>query len=88
LYVSIEGFKMGEKSQKTPNHFNMKLLNGSRSTVNISKLKNFALKLPLGSPLRDILISEESKLSAQTFLARLPIYLKLCRLEENRRRHE
>jgi len=59
-----------------------------KKRVNISKLKNFAIsKLPFGSPLREVLVSEDRELDVNTFLARLPLYLKLNRLEENWRKH-
>ena len=59
-----------------------------KKLVNISKLKNFAIsKLPFGSPLREVLVSEDRELDVNTFLARLPLYLRLSRLEENRRKH-
>jgi len=56
--------------------------------VNTSRLKSFAIsKLPFGSPLREVLVSEDRELDVDTFLARLPLYLKLNRLEDNWRKH-
>jgi len=56
--------------------------------IDISKLRNFAAnELPLGSPLREVLVSEDSELDVKTFLARLPLYLRLSRLQENWRKH-
>jgi hypothetical protein len=46
--------------------------------VNISELKNFVIKnFPLESPLKRVLVNEEDVLSAQDFLAKLSIWLKL-----------
>jgi len=54
-------------------------------TINIKPLKIFALnKLPNCS-LRYLLLIEEEKLDVQTFLARMPIWLKLIRGMEDGR---
>ena len=54
-----------------------------KNKINIRRLKNFAFeKLPRNWALREILLSEKDELDSQTFIARLPIWLKLCRVEE------
>jgi hypothetical protein len=50
------------------------------SKVDITNLKNFASTLPIGLPLREILVLEDNELRLNVFLARLPIWLKLSRL--------
>jgi hypothetical protein len=55
--------------------------NLSSRTVNISKLKAFVEEnFPPGSPLQIIFVDEEDLLSAEAFLAKLPIWLKLNKL--------
>jgi len=49
--------------------------------IRIKKLKDFALKLPSTHPLRSVLLVEDDKIDVVTFLARLPIWLRLARLE-------
>lgn len=50
--------------------------------VNLSRLKTFALeKLPKDWPLREILLAENEEIDVSTFLARLPLYLKLSTLK-------
>jgi hypothetical protein len=54
--------------------------------IDISRLKNFATnELRAGSVLREVLMTEESEISVNTFLTRLPLYLRLSRLEEKGR---
>jgi hypothetical protein len=49
-------------------------------TVNIAKLKDFvARNFPPGSPLQVIFVDEDDELSAEDFLAKLPIWLKLSK---------
>jgi len=56
-----------------------------RRVIEIRKLKDFALKLPPNSILREILLLEDDELDVHTFLARMPIWLKLIRgLEDGR----
>lgn len=51
-------------------------------TVKISKLKAFAAdELPVGSPLREIILGEETELNVDIFLARLPVWLQLSKLK-------
>jgi len=46
--------------------------------VDISRLKDFAEhNLPIGTPLREVVICEKNTLSAKEFLDKLPIWLKL-----------
>jgi len=53
--------------------------------VDVRRLKKFAFsRLPKNSTLRDLILSEEDKLEAHTFLARLPIWLKLLEKEIRR----
>ena len=79
----------GNRNKRNGNEFDCrKVPKIPKNRVNISKLKNFAIsKLPFGSPLREVLVSEDRELDVNTFLARLPLYLKLNRLEENWRKH-
>jgi len=52
-----------------------------RKIIDISELKDFAERnLPPGNPLREVIICDKSTLSALEFLAKLPIWLKLCNL--------
>ena len=56
-----------------------------RRKVNLQPLKAFALKLPSNSTLREILLLEDDELDVHTFLARMPIWLRLIRgLEDGR----
>ena len=56
-----------------------------RRKVNLQPLKVFALNLPPNSALREILLLEDDELDVHTFLARMPIWLKLIRgLEDGR----
>ncbi len=49
-------------------------------TVDMSKLKAFVENnFPQGSPLQVVFIGEDDLLSAEAFLAKLPIWLKLIR---------
>jgi len=58
-----------------------------KATIRIRKLKEFAFNhLPKDSMLRDIILSEEDEISVSTFLARLPIWLKLLKIETRRSR--
>ncbi len=50
-------------------------VNASRK-VDISSIKEFAASMP-DCALKEILLSEETELDIQTFLARFPLYLKL-----------
>ena len=45
--------------------------------IDMVKLKEFALTMP-DSQLRDLLLSENPTLDALTFIARIPIWLKLA----------
>ncbi len=57
------------------------------NVIDISGLKSFAVeRLPSDSPLREILVAQDNEMPVQTFLERLPIYLRLARFEENRRK--
>ena len=50
--------------------------------VNISKLKDFvARNLPPGSPLQVVFVGENDVLSAEAFLAKLPIWLRLSKFK-------
>lgn len=50
-------------------------------SINIRTLKMFALtQMPKDQPLRDILLAENEELDIYTFLARLPIWLQLSKL--------
>jgi len=47
------------------------------STVDISKLKGFALQLPQDHPLQRVLLVEKDKLTVDEFLSRLDLWLRL-----------
>ena len=50
--------------------------------IHVQRLKEFAFdKLPKDSALREILLAESEELDALTFLARLPIWLRLMKLK-------
>ena len=51
------------------------------TTINISRLKEFALELPKKSALRDLLLSEKEYLSPYEYVAKLEIWLKLLDFE-------
>ena len=52
-----------------------------QGNISIKSLKEFAVKeLPIGSPLREVLLSEPGELKVNEFLARLPVYLRLVSL--------
>jgi len=56
-----------------------------RSNINLKSLKEFAVReLPVGSPLREVLVSEPDEAEVNEFLARLPLYLKLVALKTAR----
>jgi hypothetical protein len=55
---------------------------GKSDTVNIEPLKKYALeRLPHSSPLRDVLLAEDSNIDVLTFLARLKTWLQLSSLK-------
>jgi hypothetical protein len=55
-----------------------------KHNVNIKRLKKFALEELPNSPLREILLAEGSdEVDILTFLARLPIWLRLAKLERS-----
>lgn len=55
------------------------------SEVDLRGLKRFASEsLPVDSVLRGILVGEDDKITADTFLARLPVWLRLSKLERRR----
>lgn len=52
--------------------------------VDIRRLREFAFtQLPKNSALRDILLAENREIDASTFLARVPIWLRLSRLKRD-----
>jgi len=56
----------------------------SKGKVNISKLKKFVLEnFPMDSVILQALLTEDDELDIPTFLARLPIYLKLSKLRRS-----
>jgi hypothetical protein len=56
-----------------------------KGKINISKLKQFALEsLRPNSVLRDILLSQDDELEIQIFLARLPLFLELSKVQKER----
>ena len=53
--------------------------------IDLRPLKAFALKLPPNSPLRVVFLLEDEKLDVYTFLARMPVWLRLLRISEEGR---
>ena len=52
--------------------------------VNISELKRFAAKrLPINSPLRNVLLSERDQLTAKDFLVKMDIWIRLLNIEKS-----
>jgi hypothetical protein len=57
-----------------------------KRVVKISNLKNFvANSFPSGSPIREVIMNENNELGCDLFLARLPIWLQLIKLETGRK---
>ena len=55
--------------------------------VNVRRLKSFAIdNLPHESPLREVMLYENDELDALTFLARLPVWLRLSTLRQGEKR--
>ena len=53
--------------------------------VSMIEIKKIAReKMPIDWPLREILLAEEDHLSTETFVARLPVYLKLLSIKGGR----
>jgi hypothetical protein len=44
-------------------------------------------ELPVGSPLREIILGEENELNVDIFLARLPVWLQLSKLKNGEITH-
>jgi hypothetical protein len=55
--------------------------------IDITNLKEFACKLPMGSALREVLMAQDSRIRADVFIARLPDWLQLSRLLVQRNLH-
>jgi hypothetical protein len=51
------------------------------SSINTKAVKEFANELPESHPLRIILLSEENEIPTADFLVKIPIWLKLARLQ-------
>jgi hypothetical protein len=49
-------------------------------TVDVRRLKDFALTLPKGSSLKDLLVSEDDELDVREFLVKMGVWLKLLRM--------
>jgi hypothetical protein len=55
-----------------------------KTRISMVELKKHASeKLPREWPLREILLSEPDELSTSVFLARLPLYLRLCAVKRS-----
>jgi hypothetical protein len=55
---------------------------GKSSSLDLKRLKDWASSsLPCGSYLRELILSEANTLSRESFLAKLPVWLKLFDLE-------
>jgi hypothetical protein len=52
-------------------------------TVDVRRLKDFALRLPRGSVLRDLLLTEDDELGVHDFLAKMDLWLKLLNRESS-----
>ena len=77
-------FKYHSYKQNLAEHNNVRQLEQSDRNVNISKLKAFVEdSLPVSSTLRTIITNEDNELSIEIFLARLPIWLQLSKLENS-----
>lgn len=51
-------------------------------TVDITSLKEFVKRrLPLGSPLRIVIVSDDDKMRVDAFLAKLSVWLRLSKLQ-------
>lgn len=54
----------------------------SKRKIDIRRIRRFAQeRLPIDSPLRDVLLAEKDELSIQDFLAKMDVWLKLLRRE-------
>ena len=54
-------------------------LENTGSRIDLRKLKAFAIeKLPIKSPLRDVLLRERDEMQADEFIHKLSVWLKLC----------
>lgn len=49
--------------------------------MNIQPLKQVVLKLPVDSPLRTLVLSEADEMSDEEFTAKVGLYLKLLKIE-------
>jgi hypothetical protein len=55
-----------------------------RNKIDLSDLKKFALeRLPANCPLREVLLAEGDEVEISTFLARLPVYLRLSSIKRS-----
>lgn len=53
-----------------------------RSSVDIKRLKRFALReLPVNSPLRQLILSENEKMEASEFIHKMDVWLRLVEFE-------
>ena len=50
--------------------------------IDMRPVKRFAHNRLPGSPIREVLLVEEDKLDADTFLARLPVWLNLINMSD------
>ena len=58
-----------------------------RKLIDMSRLKDFVeCNFPPGEPIREVIICEKDIISAEEFLAKLPIWLKLMDLYCKRRK--
>jgi hypothetical protein len=79
-------YSSSEECCMEPTESDSKKKSPTVSRVNLARLRSFAAEaLPAGSPLREILLEESDEVYTSDFLARLPIYLRLIRLEVGRR---
>jgi hypothetical protein len=54
-------------------------LENTSNRIDLRKLKTFAIeKLPIKSPLRDVLLSERDEMQTEEFIHKLSVWLKLC----------
>lgn len=52
-----------------------------KEKVNLVPVKDFVLRLPIGSELRDLLLLEKNEIEAEEFLVKIDTWLKLSRIE-------
>ena len=52
-------------------------------TVDVRRLKDFALRLPRAAVLRDLLLTEDDELDVKEFIVKMDLWLKLLNRESS-----